>query len=521
MPCWFKDKLSPDECPYIDPESESELLKNVVKRLKEKCFCCPKFIADLAREGVEPRLSIFEITFPKVLFKSSESFESFEEFKKRMKGFLTALSYIKEALTLEEVVHVALTLLTAREGFGFNRAIYFDVKNVNEKLTLVARYGIGPKYPSEGKLWEVIGSIPLEELLSNKEVIRRDTAKLQSVLESLVVSIDEEHPVGKAFLEKVPQVFHFEKGKEQSVYEILTILGTTSFGILPIWCKDRPIGMIMVDNIVDMAPVDERKLKMAQGLIDSLSLALDRVKLLQEYRDRIKELEEMRDEIEKQHRIIVDMEKALSLKEVSSRISHEIRNPLTVIGGLARRMLKKGEYDKASLEQIVKEVDKISNLLDDIDVYNKSVSPNKVTTDVKYVIKETVRNIRKIYPDFKVELIMPKGFIEAKVDPKHLSKLVENALINAYEAHIKKGVNLPIKLKLRIDGDNMIIEVEDRGGGIPEKIKDKIFEPFFTTKENGTGMGIPVMTVIVREHGGSIEIENIEDGARVRIRLPI
>ncbi|GEM_PF-5440368 len=515
--CWLKDKVTPQECIGVDPEREKELLSNRMLRVKKKCINCPKFFMDLSSISPEPKLEIIK-ALPDVA-SDSEALP-FDEARRRMESFLFALSSFKDAVDIERVIHSALVILTSGEGFGFNRAIFFTVDG--DKLKPV--YALGPKSQGEGvSVWRYMeaSNVGVRELVNRPEIMKSDTERLKELFPALAIPLSQEHPVGRAFMDKRPAAFYYHHGKDPEVYRIMTALGVTSFGILPVWSEDEPLGMFLVDNVVSMSPVDERRLKVAFDFVNAVAVAVERAKLYHELKGKIEELEEAKSEIEKQQKLILNMEKALSLKEVSSRIIHEIRNPLTIIGGLVARMLKKGEYDIKSLEIILKEVKRIDEILKDIDVYNKSVKPQKVDTDVKYVVKETVRRLRKKYPSLKVELSLPKGKLTAFLDPTHLSKLIENAVINAYEAHVKKGVDEVISLKVAVEGDRLIITVIDRGGGIPEEIRHKVFEPFFTTKEDGTGMGIPVMAVIVKEHGGDLEIENVDGGACVRIALPL
>ena len=520
--CWLKEKISPQECIEIDPDKEKELLSNKGLRLKYKCINCPKFFMDISHVYLEPKLELFK-SIPQLVMGEIEEEKAegrFEKAKNRIKSFLLALASIQGTIEVEKIIHTALVTLTHREGFGFNRAIFFSA----EDDILKPAYALGPKNSIEGsEIWDFIenSGISMESLIKDAQITKKDTEKLADIFSLLEIPISEEHPVGKAFLEKTPTVFYYHHGKDYEIYKIMASLGVTSFGILPIWGDRKPSGMFMVDNVVSMKPVDEKRLKVAADFANIFSLALEKAKLYHELREKLKELEEAKSEIEKQQKIILNMEKALSLKEISSKIIHEIRNPLTVIGGLTNRMIKKKAYDEKSLEIISKEVKRIYDILSDIDTYNKSIKPQKVETDVKYVIKETIRNLRKKIPELKTELVFPKGELTAFVDPRHLSKLIENAVINAHEAHTKSKSKEVIKIKVGKEKDNLLIKIKDKGGGIPEEIRNRIFEPFFTTKEDGTGMGIPVMAVITREHGGDIEIRNINGGTEVKIVLPI
>jgi signal transduction histidine kinase len=93
--------------------------------------------------------------------------------------------------------------------------------------------------------------------------------------------------------------------------------------------------------------------------------------------------------------------------------------------------------------------------------------------------------------------------------------LVENALAAL-------GPGGKIEIKTRRKGKHCIIEIGDSGPGIPDDRKERVFDLYFTTKPAGTGMGLPTVLQIVKEHGGRIElVDRPGGGALFRLELPI
>jgi len=94
-----------------------------------------------------------------------------------------------------------------------------------------------------------------------------------------------------------------------------------------------------------------------------------------------------------------------------------------------------------------------------------------------------------------------------------------NLLRNAREAMPDGG---SIDVQVVAEGMSVIIDVDDRGGGIPAEIRARVFDPFSSTKGEGTGLGLAITRHIVEAHGGSIACEPREGGGtRFRIALPI
>ena len=94
-----------------------------------------------------------------------------------------------------------------------------------------------------------------------------------------------------------------------------------------------------------------------------------------------------------------------------------------------------------------------------------------------------------------------------------------NLLRNAREAMPEGG---PIEVRVAAEGMSVVVDVDDRGGGIPEDIRARVFDPFFSTKGEGTGLGLAITRHIVEAHGGSIVCEPRQGGGtRFRLALPI
>jgi two-component system NtrC family sensor kinase len=92
-------------------------------------------------------------------------------------------------------------------------------------------------------------------------------------------------------------------------------------------------------------------------------------------------------------------------------------------------------------------------------------------------------------------------------------------LRNAREAMPQGG---PIEVRVAAEGMSVVIDVNDRGGGVPEEIRARVFTPFFSTKGEGTGLGLAITKHIVEAHGGTVTCEPREHGGTTfRIALPI
>jgi two-component system NtrC family sensor kinase len=110
------------------------------------------------------------------------------------------------------------------------------------------------------------------------------------------------------------------------------------------------------------------------------------------------------------------------------------------------------------------------------------------------------------------------------VDPEQIKQVFMNLILNALQATSAGGaVTLATAQQRGPDGHKCcLIEIHDTGEGIPAEHKEQIFNPFFTTKTTGTGLGLFITHQIIKEHGGSIDVEStVGQGTRVLARLPL
>ena len=148
------------------------------------------------------------------------------------------------------------------------------------------------------------------------------------------------------------------------------------------------------------------------------------------------------------------------------------------------------------------------------------VDLNRVLERCSVVCKSEWRQVAELVCDFDENLPSVVGQEGA------LNQAILNLIVNAAHAIQYKGPNKgTIVLRTGFDKENVRLEIEDSGTGIPENIRDRIFEPFFTTKEagRGTGQGLALVhDIVVNKHGGQIELEStIGVGTKLIVMLPI
>lgn len=223
------------------------------------------------------------------------------------------------------------------------------------------------------------------------------------------------------------------------------------------------------------------------------------------------------------HAQVLQAERLAALGQMVAEISHEIKNPLVMIGGFARQLLKKvtGDKEQAKLGVIASEVERLEKLLADLKDLYRPRQLNLLDFDIDELLREvcnlTIANLKNDAITIRCQAEPGAKMISG--DRDKLKQVLLNLVKNGAEALAGPGT---VAVASRLGPGNILVTITDGGQGIPASIREKIFSPFFTTKEHGTGLGLCISKRIVEEHpGGLFTLESEEGkGTTVTITLP-
>jgi signal transduction histidine kinase len=223
-------------------------------------------------------------------------------------------------------------------------------------------------------------------------------------------------------------------------------------------------------------------------------------------------------------------ERLAAIGKMAAHVTHEIRNPLSSIGlniELLEEELQHLGKDgvpaeaRALLSAITREVERLEHLSEEYLRVARLPSPRMEADDVAAAVRDIVSFAR---PEMEragctVTIQVQEPLPPALFDESQIRQALLNLLRNAREAMTDGGT---IDVRLAAEGMSVVIDLADRGGGIPEDIRARVFDPFFSTKGEGTGLGLAITRQIIEAHGGSIACESREGGGtRFRLALPI
>ncbi len=227
-----------------------------------------------------------------------------------------------------------------------------------------------------------------------------------------------------------------------------------------------------------------------------------------------------------------EMEKALnqqakmaSLGVLSSKVAHEINNPLGVILGYASYLEGKVPADTPVyryVQDIKAESRRCKKIVEDLLSYARVPAPKLAPKDLNAILGEIVRFASNLPETRYVEVLtnFAPDLPPVMVDEDQIYQVAINLIMNAAGAVKGKG-RISIGTEFDPKGE-AVITFGDTGCGIPREHLEKIFEPFFTTKPKGTGLGLAITKQIIKQHLGTISVESIAGvGTKFTVRLPI
>jgi two-component system nitrogen regulation sensor histidine kinase NtrY len=226
---------------------------------------------------------------------------------------------------------------------------------------------------------------------------------------------------------------------------------------------------------------------------------------------------------------LIKAQKIATWKEVAQRVAHEIKNPLTPIQLSAERIIKmmkkRDPNSPAVIEEgartIIQEARTIKSMVDEFSNFARMPKVDLRPGDLRTLIEQTVGLFRGIFAQVEFETDLATDLPTAlQLDSEQFKRAMINIFDNAIEAMNKKG-KIHIRAFFEKRKQQISIEITDTGPGISVEDKTKLFLPYFSTKKKGTGLGLAIVNQIIREHHGSIRVENSQPtGAKFTIQLP-
>jgi signal transduction histidine kinase len=214
---------------------------------------------------------------------------------------------------------------------------------------------------------------------------------------------------------------------------------------------------------------------------------------------------------------------------LAAGIAHEIRNPLVAVQTFVQLLperLDDPEFRTTFTQLTSSELERVATLINDLLTFARPAPVTASAVQINDLAEQVTRLLAGQAKKKGVALTtrLARELPPFIVDPEQIKQVFMNLMLNALQATSAGGaVTMATAQQRGSDGQEYcLIEIQDTGEGIPATHKEEIFNPFFTTKTAGTGLGLFITHQIIKEHGGSIDVEStVGQGTRVLARLPL
>ncbi len=258
------------------------------------------------------------------------------------------------------------------------------------------------------------------------------------------------------------------------------------------------------------------------------------IHIMSDLKETSEEVKRRELELREKQEQLVQAGKLATLGELTTGIAHELNNPLNNIGLFVGNIIDLIELGMADAEperilqelhSAMQQVRKATEIISHLRTFGRAASVSREPIVLNEVVQQSITLIQEqlrlrqieIVPQFSMEDIVIIG------NAIQLEQVFVNLLTNARDA-LANAARKIITITCTINGSMVNISVSDTGPGIPEGLEQRIFDPFFTTKEvgAGTGLGLSITYGIIKEHQGTIMVENRPGkGATFLIQLPL
>jgi PAS domain S-box-containing protein len=225
--------------------------------------------------------------------------------------------------------------------------------------------------------------------------------------------------------------------------------------------------------------------------------------------------------------LLAEKDKFTAMGQMMAGAAHELNNPLTAILGVAD-LLRENAGDSATrrqVELVLEQARRAASIVQNLLVFSRPPTQGRTRVHLERVVQEVLEaqqtSLRE--KNIAVEFEMPDDLPLVVADLKQLTQVFSHLLTNAEQAISAVRNHGKVRILLARAGNRVSVTFADDGAGILLENIERIFHPFFTTKRpgGGTGLGLTICLAVIKEHGGSIEVQSKPgEGTSLRVLLP-
>lgn len=516
---------------YTKRDSKGKILGFSKEIFTEWCFNCPVFVRQRKRASSRRFADKVVMQALEYVVEGLKSYQRELDYsidrlqtKDLQLSFLGQTTAILESSTdINEIFSAILSGITAGQALGFNRAFLFLVDE--DEQTLRGIRAIGPSDEQEAyRIWRELEakSLSLIQIMETSTRAARESGiSLNNLIKKIALPLDPEGGVlAMSVLEK--RTFNII-GVSSPVPDNQS-LWAENFAVVPLLIYGKALGAIVVDNKFTRNPITDRDISLLETFAIQGSIAIENARLRNKLQIHVEELELAHRELQRHQTRLVQAEKMASLGEMAAHLAHEVKNPLTSIGGFAnlvRKSSKESDQNYEYLSIIIDEVKRLENLLLSVLNFARPAEPNLELLDLNDSIEKLLPIINDAVRGSEITVRTSLDYTLPPIwcDQDQLRQVLLNVVQNAIHAMPDGG---QLHLTSKFKSSYAQVEISDTGIGIPKEDIEKVFLPFFTTKEKGSGLGLSITHAIINNHQGFIDvISEIGMGTTFILNFPL
>ena len=473
------------------------------------------FLETLRKVLEKRRLTINNRRYQKQLEQANFRIQLLHELAMKMNSAYLSMT------GLDEILQAILVGITAEEGLKFNRAFLalFDESG----RVLQGRLAIGPGCREDaGRIWGEMRKKDLQFhdiIESIKQHCFLEDSGVNRIARALRVNAsDLQHPLIKAAKER--RTINVVKGHNDCKVpaELIGLLQEDSFVVVPLYSPSRSLGVIIADYFVTGDPIGPELIHALESFASQASLAIEHCHLYTAMELKIEEMELVTHELEKNKDLLVESERYSAIGHMAAQLAHNIRNPITSIGGTARLLARRTDDQEwlKFLNMMISESVKIENILEDLFSFVEQKAPVKEKVSLFPLINKSLMLYYNVMQKQGIEyqLILPEDDPSLEIDPRLIRQVFVHLIRNAVEAMLDGG---KLVLQVEVEPDQVRIIIEDSGMGIGGAELERAMDPFYTTKTVGAGMGLALVNRIISDHDGELAINTRDSGGTAAV----
>src|SRR5262245_28307902 len=387
------------------------------------------------------------------------------------------------------------------------------------------------------------------------------TPEAHEQLSHIPIELNRGSVTGRTAIEgKVVHILDVQSDLEFNFVDSIKRVGFRTILGVPLLREGIVIGVIVLMRKTVRAFTD-KQIELVSTFADQAAIAIENVRLFESVEARTRELAASLDNLRTTQDRLVQTQKLASLGQLTAGIAHEMKNPLNFVNNFSalsaemidelQGTLRGLSFDDKVRAQIDELTDTLRENLDKVVQHGKRAdaivknmlqhsregSGEQRLVEINALVEESLslayHGARAEKQGFTITLERSLDPVagEVNVFPRDITRALLNLISNGFYAATKRKGQAnsdtyepTLGAATKSLGDSVEIRIRDNGTGIPSDVRDKIFNPFFTTKPagEGTGLGLSLShDIIVKQHGGSIEVESrLDEFTEVTVTLP-